>query len=202
MANRLGNTTQTPMQQLVASAEQTKFGQDKRDTLTQYCLDCDVRFACNGGCPKDRFATSTASRASTYLCPGYKRLFRHVDRPMRAIADLLATNRAPAELMQIYAAEDAHRGRNEPCTCGSGRKWKRGGNATASAPEYLAGSCTSAWRMSSSWAYSLAGFVIARRKSLLLNGTLRWLIPAGEILDRHDQRRVVDDPRLTIDNCR
>jgi uncharacterized protein YecA (UPF0149 family) len=27
--------------------------------------------------------------------------------------------------MALYAAEDARRGRNEPCTCGSGRKWKQ-----------------------------------------------------------------------------
>ena len=26
--------------------------------------------------------------------------------------------------MQIYAKQDARLGRNDPCTCGSGRKWK------------------------------------------------------------------------------
>ena len=53
------------MLELVASPQQHKFGQDKHDTLTQYCLDCDVRFACHGGCPKDRFIdiARTASRA-------------------------------------------------------------------------------------------------------------------------------------------
>ena len=73
----LGNITETPMQQLVASSQQTKFGQDKRDTLTRYCLDCDVRFACNGGCPKDRFATSPYGESEQhYLCPSYKNFFR------------------------------------------------------------------------------------------------------------------------------
>ena len=37
---------------------------------------------------------------------------------------LLGRNRAPSEIVQLYAAEDARRGRNDPCTCGSGRKWK------------------------------------------------------------------------------
>ena len=121
----LGNITETPMQQLVASARQTTFGQDKRTTLTQYCLDCDVRFACNGGCPKDRFATSPYGESGQhYLCPSYKTFFHHIDRPMRTMAALLAAGRAPADLMGVYATEDAHRGRNEPCTCGSGRKWK------------------------------------------------------------------------------
>jgi uncharacterized protein len=45
-----------PMLELVALPQQRKYGQDKRDTL--FCLDCDVRVACNGGYPKDRFATS------------------------------------------------------------------------------------------------------------------------------------------------
>ncbi|HTZ86255.1 MAG TPA: SEC-C metal-binding domain-containing protein [Solirubrobacteraceae bacterium] len=66
--------------------------------------------------------------------------FHHIDRPMRAMAALLATGRAPAELMAVYAAEDARRGHNEPCTCGSGRKCKHchGGSQiedTVSGPE-------------------------------------------------------------------
>ena len=32
---------------------------------------------------------------------------------------------APAEVMRVYAAGGVRRGRNEPCTCGSGRKWKQ-----------------------------------------------------------------------------
>jgi uncharacterized protein len=122
----LGNITQTPMQELIASSKQVAFGTDKRDTLTQYCLDCDVRFACHGGCPKDRFASSPYGEPGQhYLCPGYKLFFHHVEAPMRAMAALLAADRAPAELMRAYASDDAARGRNDPCPCGSGRKWKR-----------------------------------------------------------------------------
>jgi uncharacterized protein len=122
----LGNIAETPMQQLISSSKQVAFGQDKRDTLTQYCLDCDVRFACHGGCPKDRFATSPYGEPGQhYLCPGYKLFFHHVERPMRLMAGLLAADRAPADVMAAYAAEDARRGRNEPCTCGNGRKWKQ-----------------------------------------------------------------------------
>jgi len=124
-AYRLGNITEQHMVELVASPEQRTFGQDKHDSLTRYCLECDVRFACNGGCPKDRFATSPLGESGQhYLCPGYELFFHHIDRPMRLMAGMLATNRAPAELMELYATADARRGRNEPCTCGSGRKWK------------------------------------------------------------------------------
>ena len=114
------------MLELVASPQQRQFGLDKRDTLPRYCLECDVRFACHGGCPKDRFVvTPDGEPGLNYLCPGFKTFFHHVDRPMRAMGDLLRRGRAPAEMMRQYAAEDAARGRNDLCTCGSGRKWKR-----------------------------------------------------------------------------
>jgi serine-type anaerobic sulfatase-maturating enzyme len=43
---------------------------------------------------------------------------------MRIMGQLLQQGRAPSEIVQLYAAEDAKRGRNDTCTCGSGRKWK------------------------------------------------------------------------------
>jgi uncharacterized protein len=121
----LGNITDRPMLELVALPQQRKFGQDKRDTLTQFCLDCDVRFACNGGCPKDRFATSPYGQPGQhYLCPSYKAFFHHVRAPMEQMCGLLRTGAAPADLMATYAAADAKRGRNDPCSCGNGKKWK------------------------------------------------------------------------------
>jgi uncharacterized protein len=124
-AYKLGNITMTHMLELVGSAVQRKFGQDKFDTLPGYCLECDVRFACHGGCPKDRFISTPDGEAGlNYLCAGYKAFFHHVDRPMRFMADQLRRDLAPSAIMELYAAEDAARGRNDPCTCGSGRKWK------------------------------------------------------------------------------
>lgn len=85
-----------------------------------------MKSACNGGCPKDRFATSPYGEPGQhYLCPGYRDFFHHVRGPMEAMTQLLHLNRAPAELMRTYARDDAARGRNEPCTCGSGRKWEQ-----------------------------------------------------------------------------
>ena len=124
--HNLGNITETPMIELIASPRQRTFGQDKRDSLPQQCVDCDVRFACHGGCPKDRFIHTTAGEPGlNYLCDGYLAFFHHIDQPMRTMCDLLNENRPPSEIVQIYAALDAQRGRNDPCTCGSGRKWKR-----------------------------------------------------------------------------
>ena len=105
---------------MVASPAQRRFGLDKRDTLPNYCLECDVRFACHGGCPKDRFIeTPEGEPGLNYLCAGYKAFFHHIDRPMRLMAEQLGRDAAPAEIMRLYSREDAARGRSEPCTCGT-----------------------------------------------------------------------------------
>ena len=85
-----------------------------------------MRSACNGGCPKDRFATSPYGEPGQhYLCAGYKSFFSHVRPAMEQMTQLLSDGRAPAQLMTTYAVDDARRGRNDPCTCGSERKWKQ-----------------------------------------------------------------------------
>jgi uncharacterized protein len=100
--NHLGNITQAPLRELVASPERARFGAAKRATLSRHCRDCDVLFACRGGCPKDRFATAPDGEGGQhYLCPSYRAFFHHVAEPMSAMADLLAHGRAPAELMHL-----------------------------------------------------------------------------------------------------
>ena len=98
-----GNIAERPLTELVGSPEQRQFGQDKLDTLPRYCLECDVRFACHGGCPKDRFIASPAGEPGlNYLCAGFKAFFHHVDAPMRRMCELLRAGRAPAEIVTEY----------------------------------------------------------------------------------------------------
>jgi uncharacterized protein len=128
----LGNIQDEHMVEMVASEQQLKFGQDKRGALPQYCLDCDVRFACHGECPKNRFLTAPDGEPGlNYLCAGFKQFFHHVDLPMRIMAGLIRRGRQAAEVMQLLPAQEAkiakalaQARRNDPCPCGSGRKAK------------------------------------------------------------------------------
>jgi uncharacterized protein len=123
---RLGNIRERTMLELVTSPRQVEFGLAKRDTLPGFCRRCDVRFACHGGCPKDRFTrTPDGEPGLHYLCPSYKAFFGHIRPAMEAMCELLRAGQAPARIVDHYARADARRGRNELCTCGSGRKWKR-----------------------------------------------------------------------------
>lgn len=101
-AFKLGNIARTPLGELVASPRQLKFGLDKRDAMPRFCRECPVRFACNGGCPKDRIlATPDGEPGLNYLCEGFRAFFTRVDRPMRIMADLLRQRRPPAEIMSL-----------------------------------------------------------------------------------------------------
>jgi uncharacterized protein len=97
----LGNILQTPMVELVGSERQIRFGLGKAD-LPRYCQECDVRFACQGGCPKDRFIkTPQGEPGLNYLCPGFKSFYHHIDRPMKIMSGLLRKGRAPSEIMEM-----------------------------------------------------------------------------------------------------
>jgi uncharacterized protein len=129
----LGNITETSLIELVASEKQLKFGRDKESTLPQYCRKCPVLFVCHGGCPKNRFVeTPDGEPGLNYLCESYRAFFTHIDRPMRMMADLLRQGRYADEVMQILAAGEETSGkrtvkvgRNDPCPCGSGLKYKK-----------------------------------------------------------------------------
>jgi uncharacterized protein len=101
----LGNIKETPMIELVASERQQQFGLAKRDTLPRFCQECEVRFACHGGCPRNRFETAPGGEAGlNYLCPSYKTFFNHVGPAMRTMCRLLDQGRAPSEIMNVEVA--------------------------------------------------------------------------------------------------
>jgi uncharacterized protein len=128
----LGNITAgRTMLELVESPRQRAFGDAKLETLPAYCRSCDVRFACNGGCPKDRFIHAPDGEPGLhYLCSGYQRFFRHVDRPMKQMAGLLRTGRDATGLREWYRRQDADRDPESPCPCGRDLPWSQCHSAT------------------------------------------------------------------------
>jgi len=129
----LGNLNVIPLEDLVNSGRQQAFGDAKEATLPEYCRVCEVRHACNGECPKNRFLrTPDGEPGLNYLCAGYRAFFGHVDQPMRQMAELLKQRRSPALIMESSSSGAAANGpqtitpptRNSPCPCGSGRKYK------------------------------------------------------------------------------
>jgi len=129
----LGNILETPLIELFKSQKQFDFGIAKRNSLPRYCLRCDVRYACHGECPKHRFLlTPDGEPGLNWLCEGYKMFFKHAEPYMDYMSKELKNKRAPANVMQWIRNKEgqvvktySEPGRNEPCPCGSGRKYKQ-----------------------------------------------------------------------------
>jgi uncharacterized protein len=99
--HRLGTIGGRTLAEMVDGPRQTRFGLDKAHRLPDACVACPVVFACNGGCPKHRFAAPAGAAAHNHLCAGYFAYFSHVDAPMRVMADLYRRGRSPAQIMRM-----------------------------------------------------------------------------------------------------
>ena len=125
----LGNIQETPLVDLLESPTQRAFGQAKWDTLPSSCQTCEVLEFCHGGCPKDRIIHTPDGKARlNYLCAGYKRFFTHC-QPFVAQLSALWRRQSLAQQRQSAQVGDAQptpkTGRNDPCPCGSGKKYKK-----------------------------------------------------------------------------
>ncbi len=100
--HRIGNLMDQSLGDILRSPQQQEFGQSKASSLPQYCLDCDVRFACHGECPKNRFIpTPDGEPGLNYLCAGYKHFFHHANPGLRGMAWLALHHESPAKIMEM-----------------------------------------------------------------------------------------------------
>jgi len=128
--HRLGNIRETPLVALLESPAQRTFGQAKRDALPRYCQVCEVRAMCNGGCPKDRFLrTPDGEEGLNYLCSSFKRFFTYSRPSLLKLASQVKAKQLPKRVLQpapaTFVKADPKTSRNDPCPCGSGRKYKK-----------------------------------------------------------------------------
>ena len=125
----LGNIKETPLIELLESPAQRAFGNAKMETLPRYCQECEVRAMCHGECPKNRFLqTPDGEEGLNYLCAGYKRFFAHCQPFVSEVAAQWHRQNLDRQ-MPPERATDARTslkpGRNDPCPCGSGLKYKK-----------------------------------------------------------------------------
>ena len=122
--HRVGNIRTTPLVELLESTEQRAFGRAKLETLPRYCRRCTVRAMCNGGCPKNRFIeTPDGESGLNYLCVGYQRFFAHCGPFLEQVSTLRRQQRVAAAPTP-HTETTFRAGRNDPCPCGSGKKFK------------------------------------------------------------------------------
>ena len=107
--HRLGNILEQPLATLARSPRQLEFGRSKQAALPETCRRCEWLFRCFGECPKNRDASGL-----NRLCAGYKKFFEQSQPRLEALLREAAAGRTEQDP-----------GRNDPCPCGSGLKFKR-----------------------------------------------------------------------------
>ncbi len=96
----LGNFSDSALGPMLDSDAQRAFGRAKQVSLPAACRECSVRWACHGGCPKDRFGTTADGESGlNYLCEGYQAFFNHATPATAAMASLLRHGRPAADIM-------------------------------------------------------------------------------------------------------
>lgn len=114
----VGNIAEQPLKELLNCSSLRAFGAAKQQSLPQVCRDCEVLAMCNGECPKNRFVTVAGELEKVnYLCGGYRMFFNHCRPFIEAVAGQWVRQGAGDRLQKT--------GRNDPCPCGSNKKYKR-----------------------------------------------------------------------------
>jgi uncharacterized protein len=100
-ANRLGNVLTGGLAGMVEKSLRSGFGVSKETALPRWCRECDVLAACQGGCPKDRFARTYYDEPGLhYLCPGYKQFFHHIRKYLHVMTTLLGNGLPASYVME------------------------------------------------------------------------------------------------------
>jgi uncharacterized protein len=123
---KLGNIQESKLADMLNSSLQKKFGQLKA-TLPQECRRCTWLRLCRGGCTKDRIH-NPSNKELNHFCQSYKMFFEHADRRFRDLASAWKHRQTLDEkpARQGASGSRSHQtGRNDPCPCGSGLKYKK-----------------------------------------------------------------------------
>jgi len=99
--HRLGNILADDLAGMVQTSLKSGFGVCKESALPRWCRECEVLAACQGACPKHRFAQSHYGEPGLhYLCAGYSKFFRHIRKYLRAMTTLLEHGIPVSEVMK------------------------------------------------------------------------------------------------------
>jgi uncharacterized protein len=117
---KLGNVMEGSLSEMLNDPKQHGFGGMKAELPTN-CLKCPWLTHCRGGCTKERLH-NPRRRDLSYFCESYKMFFSHADKTMQRLAEKWRQEQR-REVVERSLLPKV--GRNDPCPCGSGKKWKK-----------------------------------------------------------------------------
>jgi uncharacterized protein len=122
---RLGNLMQDSWTDLQRSPVYLEFGAQKR-RWHPACDDCELLWICQGDCLKHRLCANGGDpRHMSHLCEGWKRFYAHSLPAFERLANQIRRERELAAARTRPGPGAPRPGRNDPCPCGSGKKFKK-----------------------------------------------------------------------------
>jgi len=126
---RIGNVMETSWEEVLNSQTYKNFGLQKAQ-WNMACQACDCLDLCGGDCLKYRIYAGKPSQNLSWLCVGWKQFIRYTRKHFENLAEEIRRRRIKEDgLLRHQNSQVKKRlasvGRNDPCPCGSGRKFKK-----------------------------------------------------------------------------
>jgi len=125
---KLGNIMEDSWETLLSSPAYAEFGARKHQ-WNDKCAECKYLKYCAGCCPKNRPAKGADPSKLSSLCDGWLQFYDHALPKLENLADGIRDERMQYQLQmrrdQLAAMNVGKINRNDPCPCGSGKKFKK-----------------------------------------------------------------------------
>lgn len=115
---KIGNVWTSSLRDILGDIVYSNF-LSKKPNLPLKCMNCQYLSLCHGGCPRNRTWHESEEFVDVdYFCKSYLQIYDYADQRMQNLAKKV-------RLRQHISAGYQVPGRNEPCICGSGKKYKK-----------------------------------------------------------------------------
>lgn len=121
---KLGNVLDDPWEKLDRNVKYKEFGLKKAE-WNEKCGECEFLDICSADCLKHRFIQNRNPQMLSWLCQGWKQFYKHTMPTFRNLADDIREERLSGAMPPPVSPAQVKVGRNDPCPCGSGKKYKK-----------------------------------------------------------------------------
>ncbi len=121
---KTGNVMENGWREMQESKIYRSFGAGK-SRWNKACNECEWLWICKGDCMKNRFLSVQGDTGKlSHLCAGWKMFYSHAMPAFMELARGIESERKARSVAAIKQAASMP-GRNDPCPCGSGKKFKK-----------------------------------------------------------------------------
>lgn len=120
---KLGNLMDSKLIDLLNSPRQWKFAALKSN-VPEKCRSCKWLNYCWGGCTKDRIQ-DPGDEGMNHFCEAYLMFFEYADSRFKQLAKSWQLRQKQEAVKKALLRGEIQVGRNDPCPCGSGKKFKK-----------------------------------------------------------------------------